>query len=136
MHKIAISILAFLMVGCPSPASTPSAKVKISTDCLLEYSVALIDAAESEANACEALRKSTWLDETQPADLLHAIVWENPSDKLLQKCGGWVQSDGNVKKLPSEAVRLRLLDKDVRFRARCAMSCPWTGDEKERSNCD
>ena len=123
MHKIALSILAFLMVGCPSPASTPSAKAQIDQDCLLEYSVALIAAAESEANACEALRKSTWLDDEADADQLHAKIWANPSDKLSEKCSG-------------EAVRLRLLDKDVRFRARCAMSCPFTGDEKERSNCD
>lgn len=122
MNKIASIALAFFLVGCPSPASKP-AKAQIDQDCLLEYSIALIDAAESEANACEALLKSTWLDERQPADLLNAIVWMNPSDKLQQACSG-------------EAVRLRFLDKDIRYRARCAMSCPFTGEDEKPTNCD
>ena len=104
-----LAITSVFFIGCP--AKTAKKADLIGPDCLLEYSASFIDAAGSEPEACTALMNA--IDGKEEAfSKAHVKVFASPSEKLAKACGD------------SADVRVRFLDEDVKFRVRCAMSCP------------
>ncbi len=103
-----IAITSVFFIGCPAKTAK---QATIGQNCLLEYSVSFIEAAGSEPEACTALMDA--IDGKEEAfSKAHVKVFASPSENLAKVCGD------------SDAVRVRFLDNDTKFRVRCAMSCP------------
>jgi len=102
---LALPFIALILVGCPDEPKS----VEVPEACVAAYKDALVEAAD-EDTVCDASFDAVG-GEAEQFDALHAEVWTEPSEALLEACSDDVD------------VRVELLSDEQIFHVRCLLEC-------------